>query len=59
MTRPRSLPADVPPSERAEPERYLAADIAAAVGVPVSDLPGTRLTAEVSADGRLSSWRRA
>jgi hypothetical protein len=37
--------ADVPPSERAEPERYPAADIAATVGVPVSDLPDMRLTA--------------
>jgi hypothetical protein len=51
--------ADVPPSERAEPERYPAADIAAAVGVPVSDLPGVQLTAEVGDDGRLSGWRLA
>ncbi|MFF3911025.1 hypothetical protein ACFYZJ_34905 [Streptomyces sp. NPDC001848] len=49
--------ADVPPGERAEPERYPAADIAAAVGVPASDLPGVRLTAEVSDNGRLSDWR--
>ncbi|MFF3911030.1 hypothetical protein ACFYZJ_34930 [Streptomyces sp. NPDC001848] len=31
--------ADVRPEERGEPERYPAADIAVAVGVPVSDLP--------------------
>ncbi|MFF9238406.1 hypothetical protein ACF1AY_15935 [Streptomyces sp. NPDC014776] len=49
---------DVPPGERAEPERYPAADIAAAIGAAVSDLPGMRLTAEVGADGRLSGWRR-
>ncbi|MFS4093677.1 hypothetical protein [Streptomyces sp. AF1A] len=49
--------ADVPPEQRAEPERYPAADIAAAVGVPVGDLPGMRLTAEVGADGRLSGWQ--
>ncbi|MGW4889604.1 hypothetical protein [Streptomyces murinus] len=30
--------ADVPAGERAEPERYPAAEIAAAVGLPVSDL---------------------
>ncbi|GAA3048261.1 hypothetical protein [Streptomyces glomeratus] len=49
--------ADVPPEERTEPERYPAADIAAAVGVPVSDLPGVRLTAEVGDDGQLSGWQ--
>ncbi|MGW5430369.1 hypothetical protein ACWET9_24625 [Streptomyces sp. NPDC004059] len=47
--------ADVPPSERAEPERYPAADIAATVGLPVSDLPDMRLTAEVGDDGRLAA----
>ncbi|MFF8406926.1 hypothetical protein ACF06P_35525 [Streptomyces sp. NPDC015684] len=51
--------ADVPPEERAEPERYPAADIAAAAGVPVAELPGVRLTAEVGDDGRLSGWQRA
>ncbi|QIJ62567.1 hypothetical protein [Streptomyces sp. JB150] len=51
--------ADVPPAERGEPARYPAADIAAAVGVPVSDLPGMRLTADVGEDDRLSGWQRA
>jgi hypothetical protein len=51
--------ADVPPEERAEPERYPAAEIAAAVGVPVSDLPGMRLAADVGDGGRLSGWRPA
>ncbi|MGP4085474.1 hypothetical protein [Streptomyces sp. KR55] len=51
--------ADVPPAERGEPERYPAAEIAAAVGVPVSDLPGMRLTAVVGDDDRLSGWQRA
>ncbi|WAZ20191.1 hypothetical protein STRCI_001290 [Streptomyces cinnabarinus] len=51
--------ADVPPGERAEPERYPAADIAAAVGVTVDDLPGHRLTADVGDDQRLSGWRLA
>ncbi|MFJ2719394.1 hypothetical protein [Streptomyces sp. NPDC087437] len=49
--------ADVPPEERAAPERYPAAEIAAAVGVQVSDLPGMRLSAEVCDDGRLSGWQ--
>ncbi|WP_435244936.1 hypothetical protein [Streptomyces tendae] len=51
--------ADVPPEERAAPERYPAAEIAGAVGVPVGDLPGMRLTAAVGPDDRLSEWRRA
>lgn len=51
--------ADIPAEDRAEPERYPAAEIAAAVGVPVSDLPGKRLTAEVSDDQRLSGWQLA
>lgn len=51
--------ADVPPTERSEPARYPAADIAAAVGMPVSDLPGLRLTAVVGDDDRLSGWRLA
>ncbi|MFE6362957.1 hypothetical protein ACFVP3_23535 [Streptomyces sp. NPDC057806] len=51
--------ADVPPAERGEPERYPAADIAAAVGVSVSDLPGQRLTAEVGEEHRLSGWQLA
>lgn len=49
--------ADVPPEERAEPDRYPAAEIAEAVGVPVADLPGKRLTAVVGEDDRLSGWR--
>jgi len=51
--------ADVPPAERAAPERYPAAEIAEAVGVSLRELPGTRLTAEAGADGRLSGWRLA
>ena len=51
--------ADVPPEERGEPERYRAADIAAAAGVRVSDLPGMRLTAMVGDDHRLSGWQVA
>ncbi|WP_228915946.1 hypothetical protein [Streptomyces sp. DH20] len=51
--------ADVPPAERAEPVRYPAADVAAAAGVPVADLPGRRLTAEVGDDDQLSGWRVA
>ncbi|MFJ1653498.1 hypothetical protein ACIOC2_19335 [Streptomyces sp. NPDC088337] len=50
--------ADAPPEEQAAPERYPAAEVAAAVGVPVSDLPGLRLSAEVGDDGRLSGWQR-
>lgn len=49
--------ADVPPEERAAPERYPAADIAAAVGVDVAQLAGAQLTAEVGEDGRLSGWQ--
>ncbi|WP_328439354.1 hypothetical protein OHA71_23740 [Streptomyces sp. NBC_00444] len=51
--------ADVPPEERAEPQRYPAAEIAEALGVPASELPGMRLTAEVGGDDRLSGWGRA
>ncbi|MFJ6730012.1 hypothetical protein ACIQPQ_34445 [Streptomyces sp. NPDC091281] len=49
--------ADVPPEERAAPERYRAADIAVAVGVPLDRLPGKQLSAEVGRDGRLSGWK--
>jgi hypothetical protein len=51
--------ADVPPEERAAPERYPAAGVAAALGVAVGDLPGMRLTAEVGEDGQLSAWKLA
>ncbi|MFF6985622.1 hypothetical protein [Streptomyces sp. NPDC010273] len=51
--------ADVPTDERAEPARYPAADIAAATGVPVDQLAGQRLTAEVGTDDQLSDWRVA
>ncbi|MGI5443809.1 hypothetical protein ACQEV4_42655 [Streptomyces shenzhenensis] len=51
--------ADVPPEERAEPQRYPAADIADALGVTVGELPGMRLSADVGADDRLSGWQRA
>ncbi len=51
--------ADVPPAERAEPERYPLAEISEATGVPAARLPGTRLTALVGDDHRLSGWQRA
>jgi hypothetical protein len=51
--------ADVPAEERAEPQRYPAAEIAEATGIPVAQLAGKRLTAEVGDDDRLSNWRRA
>lgn len=51
--------ADVPPEERAAPERYPAAEIAEEAGLPVGELAGARLTAVVGADDRLSGWRRA
>ncbi|MEV0186875.1 hypothetical protein AB0I54_48095 [Streptomyces sp. NPDC050625] len=51
--------ADVSPEERGEPARYPAAEIAAAVGVDVRELPGMRLTAAVGAGDRLRAWRRA
>ncbi|WP_262702028.1 MULTISPECIES: hypothetical protein [Streptomyces] len=51
--------ADVPPEERTEPVRYAAAEIADAVGVPVEELAGKRLTAVVGADDRLSGWQLA
>jgi hypothetical protein len=51
--------ADVPPEEQAEPQRYPAAEIAAAVGLAPRALPGKRLTAEVGRGDRLSGWRLA
>lgn len=51
--------ADVPPAERAAPERYPAGPIAEAVGLDVSALPGRRLSAETGDDGQLSGWRLA
>ncbi|MCC9154886.1 hypothetical protein LZP81_30900 [Streptomyces parvulus] len=51
--------ADVPPAERAAPVRYPAADIAAAAGLEVFELPGARLTAVVGPDDELSGWRPA
>ncbi|MGW1796893.1 hypothetical protein ACWCQN_12995 [Streptomyces sp. NPDC001984] len=51
--------ADIPPEERADPERYPAAEIAEAVGVDVDRLPGMRLIADVGEDGRLSGWQLA
>lgn len=51
--------ADVPPAERDEPQRYPAAEIAEAAGVPVGELAGARLTAEVGPDDRLSGWQLA
>ncbi|GGJ81961.1 hypothetical protein GCM10011583_11810 [Streptomyces camponoticapitis] len=40
-----------------EPARYPAVEISEAVGVPVRELPGVRLTADVGAGDRLSGWR--
>ncbi|MDG9703780.1 hypothetical protein [Streptomyces sp. DH37] len=51
--------ADVPPAERAEPARYPAAEIAAAVGLETRELPGKVLAASVGRDDRLSGWRLA
>ncbi|MEW2164394.1 hypothetical protein AB0912_15580 [Streptomyces sp. NPDC007084] len=51
--------ADVPASEAEPPVRYPAAEIAEAVGLAPSDLPGKRLTADVGVDDRLSGWRLA
>lgn len=46
--------ADTP--DPATPERYPAAVIAEAVGLPARELPGRRLTAEVGAGRRLTGW---
>jgi hypothetical protein len=51
--------ADVPPEERAEPQRYPAAEIAGAVGIPAGELPGKRLTADAGDDDRLTGWQLA
>ncbi|MGW0599941.1 hypothetical protein ACWD11_22695 [Streptomyces sp. NPDC002776] len=51
--------ADVPADERDEPQRYPAAAISEAVGIPLDKLAGARLTAEVGEDDRLSGWRLA
>ncbi|MGW4733870.1 hypothetical protein ACWEQC_32690 [Streptomyces shenzhenensis] len=51
--------ADVPPAERAAPERYPISDIAAATGIPARELSGKRLTADVGNDDRLSGWQPA
>ncbi|MFC1410492.1 hypothetical protein ACEZCY_14630 [Streptacidiphilus sp. N1-12] len=40
------------------PRRYPASVIAEAVGVPMAELPGMRLLADVGADDRLQGWRR-
>ncbi|WP_063775730.1 SpoIIE family protein phosphatase [Streptomyces odonnellii] len=40
------------------PERYPAQEIADAVGVPVEELPGVRLTAVVGSGDRLAGWQR-
>ncbi|MDT7847219.1 hypothetical protein [Streptomyces justiciae] len=51
--------ADVPAEERAEPERYPAAEVAEATGLDVSELPGRRLSAAVDDHGRLTGWALA
>ncbi|MGW1803051.1 hypothetical protein ACWCQN_46370 [Streptomyces sp. NPDC001984] len=48
-----------PPAVIAKPERYPAEEIAAALGVPVDELPGAWLTAEVGDHGRLLGWQFA
>lgn len=48
--------ADAP--DAGDPVRYPAAEIAAAVGAELSDLPNMRLSAAVGADDRLNGWRR-
>lgn len=48
--------ADAP--DAGDPERYPAAEIAAAVGAELSELPGLWLSAVVGADDRLSGWQR-
>ena len=51
--------ADVPAEDRAEPVRYPAAEIAAAVGLEARELPGRALMARVGPGDRLSGWRLA
>ncbi|MEU5838791.1 hypothetical protein ABZ820_34720 [Streptomyces diacarni] len=51
--------ADVRPEERAEPERYPAAEITEATGIPRAELAGARLTAVVGPHDRLTGWQRA
>ncbi|WEH40780.1 hypothetical protein [Streptomyces sp. AM 2-1-1] len=48
--------ADAPDAD--VPARYSAAEVAAAAGVAVSELPGMRLSAVVGADGHLTGWRQ-
>lgn len=38
-------------------DRYPAAEIAEALGVPTDELPGMRLLADVGAGDRLTNWR--
>ncbi|MEZ0066699.1 hypothetical protein ABIA32_002711 [Streptacidiphilus sp. MAP12-20] len=40
-----------------EPERYPAAEIAAALGVAAKELPGMRMLADVGPGDRLTNWR--
>lgn len=49
--------ADAP--DAGTPERYPASEISDAIGVPVGQLAGMKLTATVGDDGRLSNWRLA
>ncbi|MFF4369645.1 hypothetical protein [Streptomyces sp. NPDC001594] len=46
-------------ADPAAPERYPASIIAEDVGLPMRELPGRRLTAEVGSDDRLFGWRLA
>lgn len=50
--------ADVPPEERAEPERYPVEEITAATGIPRGELAGVRLSAVVGPGERLTGWQR-
>ncbi|MGW9031523.1 hypothetical protein ACWGQ5_47425 [Streptomyces sp. NPDC055722] len=45
------------PAASTKPRRYPAKEIASAVGVHVSDLPGAWLTAEVGDHGQLLGWQ--
>ncbi|MEU6340272.1 hypothetical protein ABZ883_04885 [Streptomyces sp. NPDC046977] len=51
------IAADAPDADT--PERYPAAEVAAAVGLDPKELPGKRLTARVGAGHRLEDFRLA
>ncbi|MEU1115647.1 MULTISPECIES: hypothetical protein [unclassified Streptomyces] len=53
------LVTDVPADERAEPVRYPAVGISAAVGLELQELPGRSPTAAADPDDRLPGWQLA